>query len=51
MAHRGLPAGGQLKATPGVTGFAWFEFNKETDWRVESSSTSLAAFMAGLKAL
>jgi beta-mannanase len=40
-----------LKATPAVTSFVWFEFNKETDWRVESSSASLAAFIAGLKTL
>jgi hypothetical protein len=29
----------------------WFEYDKETDWRVESSSASLAAFTAGLKTL
>jgi beta-mannanase len=42
---------GWLKATPAVTGFVWFEFNKETDWRVESSPASLAAFIAGMSTL
>jgi hypothetical protein len=37
-----------LAATPAIRGFAWFEFNKETDWRVESSLTSERAFIAGL---
>jgi hypothetical protein len=40
-----------LKGTPDVTGFVWFEFNKETDWRVESSRASRAAFISGLKTL
>jgi beta-mannanase len=37
-----------LAATPAIHGFAWFEFNKETDWRVESSLASERAFIAGL---
>jgi hypothetical protein len=37
-----------LAATPAIHGFVWFEFNKETDWRVESSLSSEHAFIAGL---
>jgi beta-mannanase len=40
-----------LKKTPAITGFVWFEFDKETDWRVESSAASLAAFVKGLSGL
>ena len=40
-----------LEATPAVTGFIWFEFNKEADWRVESSAASRAAFVADLESL
>ncbi|MFE5588179.1 glycoside hydrolase family 26 protein [Kitasatospora sp. NPDC056531] len=32
---------------PGVVGFIWFDLNKETDWRVDSSPDALAAFRAG----
>jgi beta-mannanase len=39
----------QLQSTyPQVVGFVWFDFNKETDWRVDSSPSSLAAFSAGV---
>ena len=31
-----------------IRGFTWFNYDKETDWRVESSPGSLAAFRAGL---
>jgi hypothetical protein len=31
---------------PQLRAFIWFNMNKETDWRVESSSTSLNAFRA-----
>ncbi len=31
-----------------IRGFTWFDYDKETDWRVESSPGSLAAFRAGL---
>jgi len=37
-----------LESTPAVTGFVWFEFNKETDWRVVSSRASEAAFVSAL---
>ncbi len=39
---------GYLSAQPDVTGFVWFELNKETDWRFDSSSASTAAFAAAL---
>ncbi|WP_089335455.1 glycoside hydrolase family 26 protein [Blastococcus mobilis] len=32
----------------GIRGFLWFNYDKETDWRVQSSPDSLAAFRAGL---
>jgi hypothetical protein len=31
-----------------VCGFTWFDFAKETDWRIESSQESLDAFRDGL---
>jgi beta-mannanase len=31
-----------------VKGLVWFDINKETDWRIDSSASSLAAFKAGL---
>lgn len=37
-----------LAEHPEVRGFTWFSFDKETDWRIDSSSTSLEAFRAGL---
>jgi hypothetical protein len=37
-----------LSATPAIDGFVWFEFNKETDWRVESSASSEQAFITDL---
>jgi Glycosyl hydrolase family 26 len=40
-----------LQATPAVTGFVWFEFNKETNWLVNSSRASKKAFIAGLAGL
>jgi hypothetical protein len=27
-----------------LAGVTWFDYNKETDWRVDSSGASLAAF-------
>jgi hypothetical protein len=33
---------------PRLQAIVWFNENKETDWRMESSSTSLAAFQQGL---
>lgn len=38
----------RLVAHPEITSFTWFNYDKETDWRVESSSQSLAAFAAGV---
>ncbi len=40
-----------LKATPAVTGFVWFEFNKETNWLVNSSTQAKRAFIANLENL
>ncbi|KAA1428791.1 glycoside hydrolase family 26 protein [Nocardioides antri] len=37
-----------LDAHPQVRGLTWFSFNKETDWRIDSSSASLVAFRNGL---
>jgi hypothetical protein len=31
-------------AYPQIKAFIWFNMNKETDWRVESSTNSLNAF-------
>ncbi len=31
-----------------VVGFVWFEADKESDWRIESSPESLASFLEGL---
>lgn len=39
-----------LAAQSDVTGFFWFDQNKETDWRIDSSSASSAAFSAALAA-
>jgi beta-mannanase len=33
---------------PRIVGVTWFNINKETDWRVESSAASLAAFRAAV---
>lgn len=37
-----------LAAHPEVRGFTWFSYDKETDWRIDSSPASLDAFRAGL---
>ena len=37
-----------LAQHPEIRGFTWFDYDKETDWRVDSSSTSLDAFRTGL---
>ena len=37
-----------LVAHPEIRGFSWFHFDKETDWRIDSSAASLDAFRAGL---
>lgn len=31
-----------------LVGFVWFNINKENDWRIDSSPSSLAAFKAGI---
>jgi hypothetical protein len=36
---------------PRVQGFTWFNINKETDWRINSSAAAQAAFSAGAKGL
>jgi beta-mannanase len=38
-----------VESTPRIVGFVWFQFNKETNWLVNSSPAALAAFQAGLK--
>jgi hypothetical protein len=38
----------QLADWPQVKGFTWFDWDKETDWRIDSSAASLAAFRAGI---
>ena len=37
-----------LEASPEIKGFVWFDWEKETDWPIDSSPQSLAAFRAGL---
>lgn len=37
-----------LSANPDIKAFVWFNFNKETDWRIESSSTARSAFATGV---
>lgn len=39
-----------LAAQPDVTGFVWFHLQKETDWRINSSASSAAAFKNALQA-
>jgi glycosyl hydrolase family 26 len=39
---------GQLGRNPSIVGFVWFQYDKETDWRIDSSSASRAAFGTGL---
>lgn len=34
---------------PQIQGFTWFSENKETDWRIDSSTASRDAFAAGMK--
>jgi hypothetical protein len=38
-----------VESTPAIIGFAWFEFNKETNWLVNSSPAALAAFRTDLR--
>jgi hypothetical protein len=37
----------ELAARPQIRGFVWFEYVKETDWRIVSSPEAQAAFAAG----
>ena len=37
-----------LKNHPEIIGFVWFNFNKETDWRIQSSAAATSAFAAGV---
>ena len=39
-----------LAAQPDVTAVVWFNFNKETDWRINSSASSATALAAALAA-
>ena len=39
-----------LAAQADVTAVVWFNFNKETDWRINSSTSSSAALAAALAA-
>jgi hypothetical protein len=39
-----------LRTQPDVSGFVWFHFNKETDWRINSSPGSAGALSAALAA-
>jgi len=39
-----------LRTQPDVKGFVWFNFNKETDWRISSSTASAQALAAALAA-
>lgn len=38
----------ELRRNPSVVGFVWFQFDKETDWRIDSSGASRDAFAAGV---
>jgi hypothetical protein len=39
-----------LRAQPDVSGFVWFNFSKETDWRIGSSTASASALNTALAA-
>ena len=41
----------QVAARPEITGFVWFDTDKETDWRFDSSAPAAAAFREGLARL
>jgi len=38
-----------LAAHPEVRGITWFDYDKETDWRIDSSDTALTAFATGMR--
>jgi hypothetical protein len=37
-----------VKANPDIKAFVWFNLQKETDWRIESSAAAQAAFASGV---
>ena len=37
-----------LDNNPDIFGFVWFNWNKEADWRIESSETARRAFASGV---
>jgi len=37
-----------LRQHPEIRGFTWFDFDKEADWRIDSSTATLDAFRTGL---
>lgn len=39
-----------LSSHPDVRAFLWFDYDKETDWRIESSTAATVAFTEGLEA-
>jgi beta-mannanase len=38
----------QLRNNPQIVAFTWFNYNKETDWRIQSSKSATAAYAAGV---
>jgi beta-mannanase len=40
-----------LDADPAIRGFFWFNYLKETDWRIESSALAQSAFATGVAGL
>jgi hypothetical protein len=40
-----------MAAQPDLAGFVWFQLDKETDWRIDSSRSSTTAFREGLARL
>ena len=38
----------ELRSRPQIQGFVWFNHNKETDWRVQSSEAARLAFASGV---
>jgi beta-mannanase len=40
-----------LSRRPAIGGFIWFDINKETDWRLDSSAPARSSFAAGLASM
>jgi hypothetical protein len=40
-----------MATQPDLAGFVWFQLDKETDWRIDSSRSSTTAFRDGLARL